>query len=44
VAETAVGGAAPDPILRQGAEEHEVRLSELWREAPVVALFLRHFG
>jgi hypothetical protein len=44
VAEAAVGSAAPDPILREGANEREVRLSEHWREAPVVAVFLRHFG
>jgi hypothetical protein len=44
VAEAAVGGTAPDPILREGADEREVRLSEHWRDAPVVAVFLRHFG
>jgi len=27
-----------------GKGEDPVRLSELWKEGPLVALFLRHFG
>jgi hypothetical protein len=37
-----VGDTAPDLAL--GSPEGEVRLSALWREAPLVLAFLRHFG
>ena len=39
----AVGHRAPDTLL-QGAGDREVRLSELWAQAPTVFFFLRHFG
>jgi len=38
-----VGRRAPDALL-QGAGDREVRLSELWEQAPTVFFFLRHFG
>ncbi len=38
-----VGDPAPDAMLR-GEGEREVRLSELYREGPVILVFLRHFG
>ena len=38
-----VGRRAPDALL-QGAGDREVRLSELWKRAPTVLVFLRHFG
>jgi peroxiredoxin len=38
-----VGDSAPDVELTN-AEGQPVRLSELWREQPIVLLFLRHFG
>jgi hypothetical protein len=37
------GDKAPDAVLRDAAST-EVRLSELWREHPLVRVFLRHFG
>ena len=37
------GDKAPDAVLRDAAST-EVRLSELWREHPLVLVFLRHFG
>jgi peroxiredoxin len=43
VDEVAVGRRAPD-VLLQGAGDREVRLSELWKRAPTVLVFLRHFG
>lgn len=39
----AVGQRAPDALL-QGDGDREVRLSELWKQAPTVLIFLRHFG
>jgi peroxiredoxin len=41
--EFSVGDPAPDAALR-GDGEREVRLAELWGEAPLVLIFLRHFG
>ncbi len=41
--EVAVGRRAPDALL-QGVGDREVRLSELWEQAPTVLFFLRHFG
>lgn len=38
-----VGAPAPEVLLR-GADERPVPLSELWREGPVVLVWLRHFG
>lgn len=38
-----VGDPAPDLRLRD-PQEREIRLSALWAEAPLVAIFLRHFG
>jgi peroxiredoxin len=38
-----VGEPAPDLRLRD-PQEDEVRLSALWAEAPLVVIFLRHFG
>jgi peroxiredoxin len=37
------GDKAPDAVL-QNAASIWVRLSELWREHPLVLVFLRHFG
>jgi peroxiredoxin len=37
------GDMAPNSVLRDAAST-EVRLSELWREHPLVLVFLRHFG
>jgi hypothetical protein len=38
-----VGQPAPDvAFLTEG--DRELRLSSLWRDAPVVLVFLRHFG
>jgi hypothetical protein len=28
----------------QDPESHEVRLADLWRDRPLVLLFVRHFG
>ena len=33
----------PELILRD-ADERAVRASDLWREQPIVLVFLRHFG
>jgi hypothetical protein len=38
-----VGRPVPDARLL-GEGDRELRLSELWREGPLVLLFLRHFG
>jgi len=38
-----VEAQAPDATV-YGKGEAPVRLSELWKEGPLVALFLRHFG
>ncbi len=38
-----LGDAAPDLDFRD-EREGEVRLSTLWRAAPLVVVFLRHFG
>lgn len=37
------GERAPDVTL-QGADGQSVRLSDLWREGPLVVAFLRHPG
>jgi peroxiredoxin len=37
------GDAAPDVTLRDATGTLQ-RLSELWRERPLVLAFLRHFG
>lgn len=38
-----VGDRAPDvPLL--GGEGEAVPMSRLWRDRPVVAVFLRHYG
>jgi len=44
-AAVAVGAPAPDAALRD-ATGTDVRLSELWREAPraLALVFVRHFG
>jgi peroxiredoxin len=39
----AVGSVAPDVELPDAAGQL-VRLSSLWREHPLVLLFVRHFG
>lgn len=38
-----VGDAAPDATLFAEGER-ELLLSELWRDGPLVLVFLRHFG
>ena len=38
-----VGDQAPDATLRD-AHGDEVTLSSLWRQRPLVLVFLRHFG
>ncbi|MEE9606364.1 MAG: hypothetical protein V3U03_01390 [Myxococcota bacterium] len=38
-----VGSPVPDLTL-SGEGGREIRLSELWRRAPTVLVFLRHFG
>lgn len=38
-----VGDPAPDLRLRD-PQERRVHLSAFWVEAPLVAIFLRHFG
>jgi hypothetical protein len=38
-----VDAAAPDATVF-GKGEAPVRLSEFWKDGPLVALFLRHFG
>jgi hypothetical protein len=38
-----VGQPAPDAVLLAEGDR-EVRLSSLWREAPLALVFLRHFG
>ena len=38
-----LGSLAPDVVLRGGGER-EVPLGELCAEAPLVLIFLRHFG
>ena len=38
-----VGQPMPELILRD-ADERAVRASDLWREQPIVLVFLRHFG
>jgi hypothetical protein len=38
-----VGGLLPDLVL-QDAADRELRLSSLHTEAPLAAIFLRHFG
>ena len=38
------GDSAPDASFRRGGDGSPVTLSELWREQPLVAAFLRHFG
>ncbi len=43
VAELAVGDVAPDLTLLD-PEEKPVTLSSLWNRAPLVLIFLRHFG
>jgi len=43
MAELSVGDAAPDLVLLD-AEERSLLLSALWRERPLAAIFLRHFG
>jgi peroxiredoxin len=37
------GDTAPDRRLRDSSGS-EVALSDLWRERPLVLVFLRHFG
>ena len=32
------------PIVALDADGREVRLGDLWRERPVVLVFVRHFG
>jgi hypothetical protein len=39
----ALGAAAPDLALLDAAER-PVRLATLWEQAPLVVIFLRHFG
>ncbi|MDP7299243.1 MAG: hypothetical protein QF642_07785 [Myxococcota bacterium] len=39
----ALGERAPDCVFLSEADR-EVRLSDLWFEAPLVLVFLRHFG
>ena len=39
----AVGDAAPDLVIADAAGV-AVRLSELWRERPLLLVFLRHYG
>jgi hypothetical protein len=41
--EPALGDAAPDLILLD-RDERPVALSALWQQAPLVLIFLRHFG
>lgn len=43
MSDLAVGDAAPDLVLLDGAE-HEVSLSSLWQQRPLALIFLRHFG
>jgi hypothetical protein len=43
VQELSVGDPAPDLVLLDAAER-PVFLSALWRERPLVLIFLRHFG
>jgi peroxiredoxin len=38
-----VGDPAPDVVLRD-ATGGEITLSSFWRDRPVVAVFLRHWG
>jgi peroxiredoxin len=38
-----VGDIAPDVVVYD-TDGSAVRTSELWRDAPVVVAFLRHFG
>jgi hypothetical protein len=38
-----VGGKLPNLVL-QGAEDRAVELASLHRDAPLAAIFLRHFG
>ena len=38
-----VGDAAPDVTLADGSGT-PVRLSDLWRERPLLLVFLRHYG
>ncbi|WP_152541364.1 redoxin domain-containing protein [Kallotenue papyrolyticum] len=38
-----VGRPAPDATLRDTADQ-PIQLSALWREQPVVLVFIRHFG
>ena len=38
-----VGDPAPDLALL-GEDEKPAQLSQFWGDAPLVALFLRHFG
>jgi peroxiredoxin len=38
-----LGDKAPDVVLSDSNGD-EVRLSSLWRERPLVLVFLRHFG
>jgi peroxiredoxin len=39
----AVGDPAPD-VTALDATGREVTLSSFWRERPIVAVFLRHYG
>jgi peroxiredoxin len=40
---TSVGTLAPDLML-QGRDDQDQRLSDLWKQSPLVLIFLRHFG
>ena len=42
MATLSVGDPVPDMVLESPAGE--VRLSERWREKPLVLAFMRHFG
>lgn len=43
MSELRVGDAAPDLVLLDAAER-PVTLATLWQQAPLVLIFLRHFG
>ncbi len=36
--------AGLEDIVLVDSEEHEVRLGDLWRDRPVVLVWLRHYG
>jgi peroxiredoxin len=42
MAKLSIGDSMPDMVLE--SREGEVRLSERWREKPLVLAFMRHFG